>query len=171
MGPSTPEVSAATSTLTFSVSSWTSVSPASTDSPSRLSQAPTVASTTDSPSVGTRTSTGMGWHFLEGLGDNAPLFGGVRLGPAFGWTGAFGSTDIAHVGALPDQLAQAIAHIRPGAHVARFLLQPDDLARIGVALEGFGQLVGWQGIQLFHAQDGQAFIAGAALVRFHLSPD
>ncbi len=49
----TPAFSAPTSRFTLSVSSSTSASPASTGSPSFLSQRATVASTTDSPSEGT----------------------------------------------------------------------------------------------------------------------
>src|SRR4030088_3664461 len=109
--------------MTFSVSSWTSASPASTASPSRLSHAPTVASTTDSPSVGTRTSTGIGWHPFQDLGNNAALLGRMRRGPAFSRTGAHGATDVAQR-ALANQLAQMSLDKRPGAHIARLFLKP-----------------------------------------------
>src|SRR5689334_20652798 len=128
---STPPWSAATSTLTFSVSSDTSGSPASTRSPSRFSQAPTVASTTDSPSVGTRTSTGMGWHSLEDFGQDASLLGGVRFRPPLRRAGPLGTSDV-------PQLARA-THLPldeiPGAHVFWLLLEPDDLARRCVVVQ------------------------------------
>ena len=56
---STPEAGAGTSSVTLSVSSSTSGSSAITASPTFLNQCPTVASVTDSPSVGTRISVAM----------------------------------------------------------------------------------------------------------------
>src|SRR5438132_501427 len=119
-------------------------SPASTWSPSRFNQAPTVASTTDSPSVGTRTSTGMGWDSLEDLGDDAVLFGGMGFGPSLGRTGLLGPTDIAQV----VTIAQVALDERPGAHVARLFLQPDHLAGLGVAFENVGYGVRREGVEL-----------------------
>src|SRR3954447_970898 len=113
----TPAESAATSTLTFSVSSCTSVSPASTASPSCLSHAPTVASTTDSPSVGTRTSVGMARDSLQGFGNDAVLFCTVNLAPALGRARAFGSTHVAGL-SLAQQRRQPRGHEGPCAHVA-----------------------------------------------------
>jgi len=57
---STPEAGAGTSTVTLSVSSSRRISSALTASPAFLNQVPTVASLTDSPSVGTRISVAMG---------------------------------------------------------------------------------------------------------------
>src|ERR1700676_4535729 len=112
------------STLTFSVSSWTSGSPASTGSPSRFSQAPTVASTIDSPRTGTRTSAGMGWHPFEDLGNNAALLIGVDFRPALGRTGAVGAPDVAQRPPI-QQFCQPRRDECPGAHIARLFLQPD----------------------------------------------
>src|SRR5207253_5224453 len=136
--PSTPLWSAATSTLTFSVSSCTSDSPASTASPSRLSQAPTVASTTDSPSTGTRTSTGMSRHPIKHLRDDAALLGRVRFGPAFGRTGALGSADIAQC-AFPQHVAQAALDEGPGPHILGLFLQPDHFIGGPIAVQELSQ--------------------------------
>ncbi len=54
-----PAASAATSRLTFSVSSSTTASPAATVSPSSFSQRATMALTTDSPISGTMMRVGM----------------------------------------------------------------------------------------------------------------
>src|ERR671933_2243581 len=97
MSPKTPARSAATSTLTFSVSSWTSASPGWTASPGCFSQAPTVASTTDSPRTGTRTSTGMDRHSLQGLRDDPALLRLVRLHPALGRARALGAAHVAQL--------------------------------------------------------------------------
>ena len=56
MSPSVPAAGAGTSSVTLSVSSSTSGSSAATASPGCLNHLPTVASVTDSPSVGTRMS-------------------------------------------------------------------------------------------------------------------
>src|SRR6185295_8006664 len=53
----TPAAGAGTSRVTLSVSSSTSGSSTATESPACLNHLPTVASVTDSPSVGTRIST------------------------------------------------------------------------------------------------------------------
>ncbi len=55
--PILPATGEGTSTVTLSVSSSHSISSAATASPGCLNQLATVASVTDSPSVGTRTST------------------------------------------------------------------------------------------------------------------
>src|SRR3989442_8732230 len=165
--PSTPLWSAATSTLTFSVSSCTSASPASTGSPSCLSQAPTVASTTDSPSTGTRTSTGMGSDSFERLGNDPLLLSGVRFGPALGWAGTFGSPDVAqHARILPVAFDE-----RPCAHVPRLLLEPDHVARLAVAVEHLGHVLSWERVKLLDAHQRHVVCLPAPLVRFHFSPD
>src|SRR6476646_7157644 len=125
MRSSTPARSAATSTLTFPVSSWTGGSPAEPCSPSRFSQAPTVASTTDSPSWGTRTSTGMDRLPRQRRLDDAPLLDRVDVRPALGWTGALRSADVAQRPLRTEQLAQPRRDEAPAAHVARLFLQPD----------------------------------------------
>ena len=56
ISPKVPAAGAGTSTVTLSVSSSQSISSASTRSPGFLNHVATVASVTDSPSVGTRTS-------------------------------------------------------------------------------------------------------------------
>src|SRR5579859_3512155 len=170
--PSTPASSVATSTLTFSVSSWTSASPASTASPSCLSQAPTVASTIDSPRTGTRTSTlaGMGWHPFKEFGNDAVLLTGVCLGPALGRTGPIRASDVAQRPAV-EQVAQPWRHERPGAHVAGLFLQPDHLARLTVSLEHVGQRLSRKRIQLFDPHDRQAVDLRAPRVSLDLGPD
>src|SRR5262245_21694537 len=57
MSESTPAAGAGTSRVTLSVSSSSSGSSTATESPACLNHLPTVASVTDSPSVGTRIST------------------------------------------------------------------------------------------------------------------
>src|SRR4051794_41036344 len=108
--------------FTLSVSSSTSGSPASTTSPSCFSQEPIVASVTDSPRAGTRTSTGMAHTSLQnGLHDSvddAPLLGGVRVGPALGRAGHLWPSNIAWRKIGAQDLAQAPLHEGPGAHVA-----------------------------------------------------
>ena len=61
ISPSVPAVGLGTSTVTLSVSSSHSISSAATASPGFLNQVATVASETDSPKVGTRTSVLIGY--------------------------------------------------------------------------------------------------------------
>src|SRR5205823_736202 len=112
--------------------------PASTCSPSRLSQAPTVASTTDSPSTGTRTSTDMRWLHLQDFGDDAPLLGGMCVGPPFSRAGSVRAADVAQL-AVAQQFAQARPKEGPGAHVARLFLQPDHFPDAVVTLQQVDQ--------------------------------
>ena len=72
-----PAAGAGTSTVTLSVSSSQSISSAATVSPGFLNQVATVASVTDSPRVGTRTSVVMISIFLRcsALRSRAPLVG------------------------------------------------------------------------------------------------
>src|SRR3954466_688642 len=86
----TPLSSAAASLFTFSVSSSTTGSPTATASPSPFSQRPTVASTTDSPKLGTRISVATLHLSRRGLGcrDRIETEGrlhqaGLRLGVPF----------------------------------------------------------------------------------------
>src|SRR6266540_79843 len=171
MPPSTPAASAATSTFTFSVSSCTSVSPASTCSPSRLSHAPTVASTTDSPSAGTRTSVGMARDSLESFRNDALLFGAMGLAPALGWTGPLGPSDVADALVSRERL-QPWHDERPRAHVAGFLLQPDDLSGFAVAPQRVGELVSGKWVQLLESHYGHALCSGAtAIIGLQVGPD
>src|SRR5919202_1545404 len=170
MSPKTPARSAATSTLTFSVSSWTSASPGWTASPGCFSQAPTVASTTDSPRTGTRTSTGMDRHSLQGLRDDAPLLRQVRFHPTLGRTGALGTADVPHIAGRAEQRPQAALQVRPGAHVARLLLQPHHLARPVVLVQQAAKLLGRERVQLLDPQHRQVGPTGALLVRLEVGP-
>src|SRR5262249_43121547 len=150
---STPAAGAGTSILTFSVSSSTRRSPSATVSPSRFIQRPTVASTIDSPSVGTRTSIdsadiGCSSRFdarLALLGERgfeqSRLFGGMHLGIPFGGGRALGPPRVAQRDARRQERLQAQRHVVPRAHVARLLLYPDDLAQLRVAPDEAAQLI------------------------------
>src|SRR5215218_7218842 len=157
------------STLTFSVSSCTSGSPASTCSPWRFSQAPTVASTIDSPKTGTRTSVGMNGYSFEHFGHDAVLLLALGIGPSLGRAGPLRAADVAH-GPVASQIAQARRHERPGAHVARLFLQPDDLLGGPIRVQSLFNLLGGERIQLFDPNDGQTVCLGRAL-RFQVGPD
>src|SRR6266851_689810 len=61
--------------------------------------------------------------------------------------------------------------VRPGAHVAWLLLEPDDFLRTVVALEDLGQRFGWEWIQLLEAHNGYVVSLCPAFVRLELGPD
>src|SRR5579885_3590697 len=143
----TPACSAGTSTATLSVSSVTTTSSAPTASPGFLSHWPTTASVTDSPMAGTRISTGMlhphggrlarplclgGQDIGECIRHQARLFGGMHAGRTDGRAGPLGTADIGERQGAVEQVLQPRGHESPGAHVLRFLLQPDHLAQVRI---------------------------------------
>src|SRR5687768_9068664 len=171
MVSSTPSCSASTSKLILSVSSSTSGSPDFTSSPSCLSQRPTVASATDSPSSGTCISTATFHLFLSVIflvpGASVARAGGARLRPlgcrlgllqppidvlerrldylrvllfvearrALGRAGPGWLADVVDRHFAAGHLSEARFHERPGPHVLRLLLDPEDLTQVGVAFE------------------------------------
>jgi hypothetical protein len=60
---------------------------------------------------------------------------------------------------------KAVADLVPSALVLRFLLAPDDLARICIAIEHGLVVVGREGIQLFDCEPTQSSKPFAALRR------
>src|SRR3954453_13548881 len=142
---SRPLAGALTSSVTLSVSSSTSGSSAATASPAFLNQRATVASVTDSPSVGTLISTDIepsspgrgpaldGDHVLAEL---VLLPRVLRVGAcprgAPGPPPGVGEPPLRD----PDRLHQVLGprrHEEPSAHVARLLLAPHVARLLGVA--------------------------------------
>src|SRR5579875_349636 len=173
---STPACSAAISTLTLSVSSSTRVSPMATGSPSVLSQVPTTASTTDSPSWGTRISVGMLLYsecpcpHLGNAGkcllDQVRLVERVHRLESLGRAGPARPADVAQFLALGQIIAQPPLDEVPGAHIARLLLHPDDLGRVGVGGDDLAYLLLREGIELLdpHDRDLLGQLAGSVLL-------
>src|SRR5205807_1845893 len=69
---------------------------------------------------------------------------------------ALGPPDVAEAQALGEHLQQARRHVRAGAHVARLLLDPDDLAQVGVAVDELEDLLLGERIEQLDTTDRHA---------------
>src|SRR3954468_3767908 len=67
--------------------------------------------------------------------DDPGLLHGVRGRVALARRGALRPADVAELDVGRQDLQQARRHVRAGAHVARLLLHPHDLAQVRVALD------------------------------------
>src|SRR5690348_13454486 len=87
--------------------------------------------------------------------DDLGLFLLVPLERSRGWACAGGAAGVADG---PFGLGENRLHLlldeTPGAHIARLLLHPHDLAGQGIAAEDNAHAVGRERIHLFHSNDG-----------------
>src|SRR6185437_15705628 len=161
MSPSTPAAGAGTSSVTLSVSSSTSGSSTATASPGFLNHLPTVASVTDSPSVGTRMSAmtcscsarakSLSQCFFQQLLQLRDVFRHLAdRGRCRGRTA--GITHRAVLGAdLVEHPLQEHVDEEPGAHIARLFLAPHHLGLLE-ARELRDKRLRRERIELFDAQ-------------------
>src|SRR4051794_3735095 len=101
---------------------------------------------------------------VERGAQDAVLLGGVRGRVALAGRRALGTADEAEVQVLRHDLHQAGEHVRAGAHVARLLLDPDDLAQVRVAADQLGDLRLGERVEQLDAADGDALVALAVRV-------
>src|SRR5690606_18616389 len=74
-------------------------------------------------------------HARQRLRDDGRLLLVVLLQRALRRRRALGAADVAHRVAILDQLAQALDHEGPRAHVLRLFLDPEDLLEVRVAID------------------------------------
>ena len=121
-----------TSSVAFSLSTSTSGSSAVTSSPSARFQAPSVASRTDSPSAGTAQRQR---HLARSCPNASAISRACSRVCRFAdpVAGLADSGRLTHDhGKRPRQQPRQLAvHVRPGAHVLRLLLNPDDGRPLG----------------------------------------
>src|SRR5690348_14569736 len=91
----------------------------------------------------------------ERFGDDARLLGGVDIGQTLRRAGVLGSSDVAERQMWRQQRGEMWRNVAPRAHVARLLLQPDDLAQMWVAGDDTGHLLLREWIQLLDTSDRQ----------------
>src|SRR3954452_9522236 len=76
----------------------------------------------------------------QGREDDALLLLRVRDRVALAGTGAGWASDIAKLDALGEQFRHPALRDRPGAHVSRLLLAPDDLLEVRIARDQLVEL-------------------------------
>src|SRR5690349_8779267 len=77
----------------------------------------------------------------QGRQHDSLLLGAVCGGVALGGAGALGAADVAELEArVLERVGDAALHGVPGAHVARLLLDPDELLEVRVALDELAEL-------------------------------
>src|SRR3954452_10064249 len=101
---------------------------------------------------------------VERGAQDAVLLGGVRGRVALAGRRALGTADEPEVQVLRHDLHQPGEHVRAGAHVARLLLDPDDLAQVRVAADQLGDLRLGERVEQLDAADGDALVALAVRV-------
>src|SRR3954470_2146745 len=90
---------------------------------------------------------------VERGADDPGLLHGVRGRVALARRGALGPPDVAELDVGGQDLQQARGHVRAGAHVARLLLHPHDLAQVRVAPYLFHDLRLREGVEQLDAGD------------------
>src|SRR3954451_11253339 len=91
--------------------------------------------------------------------DDARLLGDVGGRIALARARALGAADVAEAQPLGEDLHEPREHVRAGAHVARLLLDPDDLLEVRVGADDLVDLRLGEGVQELDAPDGDAVVA------------
>src|SRR3954451_12150666 len=101
---------------------------------------------------------------VERGAQDAVLLGRVGGGIALARRRALGAADEAEVEVLRHDLHEAGEHVGAGAHVARLLLDPDDLAEVRVAADELRDLRLGERVEELDAPDGDALVGLAVRV-------
>src|SRR6266545_3775103 len=90
---------------------------------------------------------------IERGAHDAVLLDRVSRRIALARRGALGPADVPELQATREDVQQARGHVRAGAHVARLLLDPTDLAQVRVALDLLEDLRLREGVEQLDARD------------------
>src|SRR6185369_17871859 len=81
------------------------------------------------------------------------LLGLMEARETRGGRGRRGAPRVVDRARLAREILQAMADLEPGALILRFLLAPDELARVAVSIQNRRVLLGREGIELLDAHD------------------